>query len=165
VGSRGVSLGNIPLRRRCALRLHQHLLGRPACKLGLAHGHPCQKPQHCPSLTGAHQEPTTTTSTTVRSTAVTCKLCTVCLRCCSLSHNTRRAKRPVSLISSYSCSLIGLLCHEVFASQSRFRKRRLRRGYLRASAPSVRRRHSLLRGSCVVALWELAMLVFSQARL
>ncbi|PMD54139.1 uncharacterized protein K444DRAFT_136320 [Hyaloscypha bicolor E] len=37
---------------------------------------------------------------------------------CSLSLNTRRTRRPVSLISSFSCSLIGLLCHEVFASQS-----------------------------------------------
>jgi hypothetical protein len=85
--------------------LHQHLLGRPACKLDFAHGHPCQKAQHCPSSTGAQQEPTT--STAVRS-----------LQSVPQHAPNQKARFAHFFISSFSCSLIGLLCHEVFASQS-----------------------------------------------
>jgi len=73
----------------------------------------------------------------------------------------RRTKRPVSLISSSPCSLIGLLCPEVFASQSALGKEEAISGPVCSPFVVV----VVIRSSGDRVLWGLAMLVFSQARL
>jgi hypothetical protein len=99
--------------RESGVQSWHYSLGRRCTSTSLAGRHanwtlPMVTParrRSCPSSTGAQQEPTT--STAVRS-----------LQSVPQHAPNQKARFAHFFISSFSCSLIGLLCHEVFASQS-----------------------------------------------